>query len=360
MSRVVISSWSAVSTFGIGRKSFADGIGRTPPPPRAVATAWGSVPPGSRYVPVPDFDPREVLGRKGTRAMDRASAFAVTAVRELLDTADSHHLAPASTAVVLGTTNGSVQSSVDITRDTLTHDKPYFLDAAAIPNALANRAAAQCAIWHRLTGPNATIAGGRAASPLALRYALRLLTAGRADTVLCGGTEELSAIRAWLEYHGTPDRDAPFALGEGCALVWLQRAERPDDPRTSVLGVHSTVFPPADLESALHRCVRTLLAKSGAELADVWACSATALPGYPGDRERAVLDALCPVARVRRIPAAPPWGDAGAATGAFQLAALLAQADSNPAAAGRLGLSISVDRDGLAGAVLLRFGHSHG
>ncbi|MEK8171048.1 beta-ketoacyl synthase N-terminal-like domain-containing protein [Streptomyces sp. M19] len=90
-------------------------------------------------------------------------------------------------------------------RDSLVGDRPFYVDPARFPNTVLNSAAGRSAIWHRLKGPNATVAGGHATGLLALRYAMRLQRAGRATTVVCGAVEEFSSARAWLEWHARTD-----------------------------------------------------------------------------------------------------------------------------------------------------------
>ncbi|MEV5944706.1 beta-ketoacyl synthase N-terminal-like domain-containing protein, partial [Streptomyces sp. NPDC051994] len=197
----VITGWSAVSPYGIGREAFMEGArsGRT----TAVALdseQWSG--PDQQACLVPDFDIRGELGRKGTRSMDRVTGLAVTAVGRLLkdggepigDGGDDR------AALVLGTNTGSAQSMMALTHDTFVQDKPYLVDPAQFPNTVMNCASGQCAIWYGLKGPNATVAGGRSSGLLALNYARRLLAAGRARTVLCGAVEEYSSARSWLEW----------------------------------------------------------------------------------------------------------------------------------------------------------------
>jgi 3-oxoacyl-[acyl-carrier-protein] synthase II len=195
MTGIVISAWSALSPFGHGRAAFADGVRRgVPAGLAATKDEWATA---DAHV-VPDFDIVANLGRKGTGSMDRASALAVAAVRELC----SDEVAPSpATGVVLGTTSGSARTQFEFTRDSLTRRRPYFVNPAQMPFALMNSAAAQAAMWHGLTGPNSTIAAGRNSGPAVLRYATRLLRTGRASGVFAGAVEEHScwnAVRCWV------------------------------------------------------------------------------------------------------------------------------------------------------------------
>jgi 3-oxoacyl-[acyl-carrier-protein] synthase II len=358
VSTAVITGWSAVSPYGVGREAFAAGVragGRA-----AVAeldpAVW-QVPRPQAHL-VPGFELRGVLGRKGTRSMDRVSALAVTAVRELFDSDEVvRDEGGDDTALVLGTTTGSVKGMLDITRDTLLQEKPYHIDTGRIPNAIMNSAAAQCAIWHQMFGPNTTVAGGRVAGLFALQYAARLLQAGRAAMVLCGGAEEFTEDRAWLEHlGGGPDANGPL-LGEGCGLLTVEPApdgaagDRPG--LAEVVGIGLGVYDGAEVSGGLERCLRRTLDRAGIPAGEVWAVCSAAGPGALGSSERSALDAVFGSGPVSVLDG-QPWGDAGAVTATFQVAALLSYAQAAPAAAGRPAVVTAVDRDGLLGCAVLR------
>ncbi|MBB5927466.1 beta-ketoacyl synthase N-terminal-like domain-containing protein [Streptomyces echinatus] len=343
MTAPVITAWSAVSPFGLGRGAFAAGV--------AAGTSAVTRPeewpvPRQRVAPVPGFVTAEVLGRKGTRSMDRVSALTAAAADELLGAAGRHREVASGerAALVLGTTAGSSRSMMDITRDTHTRAMPFHIDTPRIPNAIMNSSAAQCAIRHNLKGPNATVAGGRAAGLFALRYALRLLSSGRARSVLCGGAEELTQDRAWLE-HLAGDPDRPTALGEGCSLLLLEPAAPPDGPvLAEVLGVTLGVFREGERDTALTDCLSRALARAGVAAADLWAVSPAV--GQTGVR----LAGHAPLP----LPGEESWGDAGAAAAPFQIASVLAAAERDPAARGRVAAVLSADRDNVLGCALFR------
>ena len=373
MTAPVITGWSAVSPFGLGRKAFADGIADGLAQCVADGFAGGASAlaesedwpvPGQRIAPVPDFVTAEVLGRKGTRSMDRVSALAAAAADELLGADDRHREVATGerAALVLGTTAGSSTSMMDITRDTHTRAKPFHIDTPRIPNAIMNSSAAQCAIRHGLKGPNTTVAGGRAAGLFALRYALRLLSGGHARSVLCGGAEELTYDRGRLERQVAGEE--PTALGEGSSLLLLEPGAPRDRPvLAEVLGVSLGVFP-ADgrdgqgrqgereaRDAALDACLSRTLARAGVEPGELWAVS----PAF-GQREVRV-DGHTP----RTLPdGAEAWGDAGAAAAPFQIASVLAAAERDPAARGRVAAVLSADRDHVLGCAVLRLADGPG
>ncbi|MFF0739726.1 beta-ketoacyl synthase N-terminal-like domain-containing protein [Streptomyces sp. NPDC004111] len=351
-----ITAWSALSPYGRAAADFTSGV-------RARRPALSLVPgqEGQLGCLVPDFEPRAVLGKKGTRDMDRVTALAVTAVGDVL--ADGRTEAGPDTALVLGTTTGSVQSMTDFTRSSLTGDRPYDVEPGVIPNSVMNCAAAQCAIRHRIQGPNTTLAGGRAGALLGLLYARRLLRAGRARTVLAGGVEEYSPARAWLEARsrrGTGAADggraavaAPVVMGEGAAVLRLGAAGLPSPvpPLASVLAVHTRQVPEGEEPGETVRAtVVGALARARVAAADVWAVSGSGLD----EAEGRALERLFPRQVREQLPdLGALFGDTGAASSALQLAAVLASAGQAP---GGHAVITSVDGQGLVAAAVLRMG----
>lgn len=355
----VISAWAAVSPFGIGREAFRDGLlaghGTAAPVSGPEDRAAG---PGEMACVVPGFEIREVLGKKGTRSMDRLTAVAVATVGQLVAHADAEAESGPGRALVLGTTTGSAQSMMDFTRSSLTGDKPFFVDPARFPNTVMNCAAGQAAIWHQLKGPNVTIGGGRAAGLLALNYARRLQRTARARSVLCGGAEEYSPARAWLQRHSRADDEAGAVLGEGCAMLLVEPAgpdcaERPG--LAEVLAIEFGVFAgPGDVRTVLSSVLRRAFASAGADPAQLWAVAPGGVPGGLGVQEHAAIQDVLGDAAPRSIPCTALIGDTAAAAATFQLVSALAFAENEPSARARLALVTAVDRDGVVGCALLR------
>jgi 3-oxoacyl-[acyl-carrier-protein] synthase II len=357
LSAPVISAWSAVSAFGVGREKFSDGVRTGQPAVTPLDPDVWSAPVAEACL-VPAANPRELLGRKGTRSMDRATALAVAAVGRLLHDGDGGRIdgLDEDTALVLGTSTGSVCSIMAFTRDSLMQDKPFFVDPARFPNTVMNCAAGQSAIWHGLRGPNVTIAGGRASALLALNHALRLQRSGRARGVVCGAVEEFSGERAWLDWHTHGERD-PFSLiGEGCAVLLLEASATAD--RTALADVLSVEFAlsgdDGNVRAVLAGCLRRALAGAGVDATDVWAVAPSNSPGRQGDSEHAAVHDVLGDHRPVRLSCIGLLGDTNAASAAFQIAALLSIAQDDPASAGRAALVTSADRDGVVGCALLR------
>jgi 3-oxoacyl-[acyl-carrier-protein] synthase II len=345
---VVISAWSALTPFGHGRTAFADGVraGR-PVDPVSTQDDWGT----AQARVVPGFDIVEQLGRKGTSSMDRATALAIATLRGLQRDETGSIMPDPRTGVVLGTTSGSTRTQFEFTRDSLTRRKPYFVNPAQMPFALMNSAASQCASWHGLTGPNSTIAAGRMSATAVLRYASRLLQAGRASSVFAGAVEEHSGARELL----APGR----SLGEACGLLFLQTAAAGNRLALAEVVALTTRMTARfdEPRRALAECLRQAMAGQASD--DVWGLAVAG--GTPAESEvehetagEVLGQRIGTVVRPGQLV-----GDTGAASGVLGLAALLAMAEEDPSARGRLAVATSVDRDGMAGCVVLRLAGSH-
>ncbi|MFI0780652.1 beta-ketoacyl synthase N-terminal-like domain-containing protein [Streptomyces sp. NPDC021212] len=366
--RPVISAWTAVSPLGLRAADFSSGLRSGRGTGKPLDPEEWSVPFREACL-VPDFHIREILGRKNTRSMDRVTGLAVTAIRHLLSGeqegtggGEGAQRLPGvgeHTGIALGTSTGSAQSIMDFTRDSLVGAKPFFVDPARFPNTVMNCAAGQSAIWHGLKGPNTTIAGGRAAGLLTLRYALRLQRAGRARTVLCGAVEEFTSARAWLEWHTRADDDASAVLGEGAAVWLLETAdEAREHGRGGLAEVEGVEFgfaaDPAAARTVLADAVTRLLDRTGTAPGDVRALADAQAPGAEGEAERGALADVLGGHRPLRVAPADAIGDTCAASAAFQIAAVLALAERGELASGSPALVTTVDRDGVVGAALLR------
>ena len=346
----VITAWEAYSPLGHGAQAHTDGL-------RAVGSR-GSARPEVRPA-VRGFDVRETLGRTGTRSMDRAAGLAVTTTRRLLDRVGAAEAlltggaplagyAPTDVGVVLGVSD-PVKSGMDFLRDTWTRDKPYDVDPSHVPRTLMNFAAGQCAIWHGVRGPNATICGSHATALLTLNYARRLQRNGHARAVIWGAVEELSDDRAAVESARTStDRGRP--PGEGCVMLLLESAPVERTPLAGVLAVEFGVW--ADLggiRDALAGCLSRALGRAAVPRDEVFAVAPLSCAGLPGAAERAgAADVLGSVPVLTKT--ADAIGDTGAASAAFQIVELLVAG----AGSGRVGVVTTADGEGRVGCALLR------
>ncbi|WP_280274199.1 beta-ketoacyl synthase N-terminal-like domain-containing protein [Nocardia wallacei] len=347
-STLAITGWSVISPYGPGGEAFARGITERRSALRPQRD--GEPLPQPLIGAIDDFETRTHLGRKGTRSMDRATGLAVATVGMMLGAHPVDPQTAAGTALVLGTTTGSARSMMEFTRDSLTQDKPYHVDPSHFPNTVMNCAAGQCAIWHGITGPNATISSGRATVLAALNYARRLRRGGHATTVLCGAVEELSEHRAWLEWHGAADparRSRPLA--EGCAIFLLEPADTARGPvLAEILAVAFRRGTPAAAPESARSAVRACLSRAGVDPSEVWAIA------QESDTDSGTID-IDSAQTPRHIAVTDLIGDMGAVSAGMQLAATLTHARAEDAV-GRVAILVTGDDDGSVTALALRIG----
>jgi 3-oxoacyl-[acyl-carrier-protein] synthase II len=349
---VRLVAWSATSPYGTGRQAYADGERGLRSATTKVDRERWDVTAGFAGL-VPDFDTRAVLGKKGTRMMNRVTGLSVSTVGLLIDELGGR-VGP-ETGLVLGTTHGSAQSSMDFTRGSLTGAEPFHVESGLIPYAVMNGAAGQCAIWHGLKGPNATIAASRPSHLLAMNYARRLLLAGRASTILCGAAEEFSAARYWLAHaaHAAVGPPGDLVLGEGCAMFALT-TERSGPALATLLSVSSMNAPRDRAAEVIGRCIDAAFARAGVTDGEVWGVCSSGGSGVMGATELDVVSARFGT----QLVAAPAHrlGEADSTTAAFQLATVLTLAGDDADTRGRVGLLTCVDDNGVVCAAVFRLG----
>ncbi|WP_256104937.1 beta-ketoacyl synthase N-terminal-like domain-containing protein [Streptomyces sp. ODS05-4] len=298
------------------------------------------------------LDVKRHLGRKGTKYLDRLTSFGLVSCQEVLRDAPA---GGGLTGVVLATNTGSVSTHSTLLHDTLTSEKPYLVNPGRFPNTVMNSTSGQIAIRNGLRGPNATVAGGQTASLLAFRHARLALDLGRCEQLLVGGAEELSAPAAWA-WHRTGVLREDAALGEGAAVFTVRR-ERPAGGVLAELLACEVRFTPEPREYAdgLAYAVTRALDRSGVRPGEVSAVSLGAVHqrGLEGIEARGVRTALGGEPR-RAVRVADVLGETYSASGAMQLAALLALWGLEPPAPGTAALVTSVGRDGNAAALVMR------
>jgi 3-oxoacyl-[acyl-carrier-protein] synthase II len=350
---LAITASGVVSAAGFGAEAIADVLaGRSTPHAEPTDPDGADHPPRPVRTVAP-FDRAALLGRKGTRNLDRLTQLGLIAVDQAIAALPGGltGVAAEHTGVVVGTTSGSITTATDVGRDTLVHEKPYMVNPATFPNTVMNACSGQIAIRHGVLGVNAAVSGGALSWLLAVRYARTALACGRADRLLVGAVEEVTARTAWA-WHLTGHLHPEQPLGEGAAffVVELTGAR---EPVAELLGCEVGYFGGAGpgVAEGLRRCIAAALRRSGLTPAEV----TVVVPGAAAHGKLARLERRAIAAEIggprEVLDIVPTLGDAYSASGALQLAALLATTDG---ARPRVGLLTSVSQDGEAGALVMR------
>ncbi|MEU9289300.1 beta-ketoacyl synthase N-terminal-like domain-containing protein [Streptomyces sp. NPDC048275] len=364
---VRITAYGALSAAGLGGKALNEAVQAGALPYAGANTqaaeivGEGPLPP-LRLFPVPDFNAREHLGRKGLSSLSRTATLGMSACALALEGLEEPvpDAERSATGVVLGTSTGSARAFAEFFRDTYEQELPYFVSPALFPGILLNHAASQVAMRNAFTGVNASLAGGQISALSALRYARNALLTGQATRLLTGAMEELSAQSVWAWRHGGAPAGHP--IGEGSAVFVLERGTDGPQPSTvAELLACEVGFTPVDdgpheVADTLAGCIMRALAAGGVKAAELGVVSvgATGVGGWSAvetrGRRRALEGCRPLVLRVQEV-----LGETYSASGALQLAALLAHWETDDAAdVTRFGLVTSVGADGSVAAALLR------
>jgi 3-oxoacyl-[acyl-carrier-protein] synthase II len=296
-----------------GRRVLVTGVGVVSPLGNDTETLWANLVAGAsgagpitrfdasnldtRFAcEVKDFATDGVLNRKDAKRMDRFVQFAVVAAHEAIKGArlDLNALQRDRVGVVLGSGIGGMETFEAQHRVLLERGpgrvSPYF-----IPMIISDMAAGQVSIQFGLMGPNFGTVSACASGAHAIGEALRLLRAGDADVIVCGGAEStitpmalagFGAARALSTRNDDPqrasrpfdrDRDG-FVIGEGAGVLILEteeHARRRDAPLLCELGGYGAtadayhLTAPAEDGRGAARAIRLALQDAGLAPADV-------------------------------------------------------------------------------------------
>jgi 3-oxoacyl-[acyl-carrier-protein] synthase II len=245
----------------------------------------------------PAVDGREVLPPTETRCVDRFVLLALAAADDALADAGlvvGRDVDPLRVAVVLATGGGGLETFEQQSHRRLERGRPG-VSPYLLPGMLSNMAAARIAIKYGIRGYSSAIVTACAAGAQAVAEALRLIRAGDADVVVCGGSDAslhptvaAAFTNARALSHGWDDpeqasrpfdsRRNGFVLGEGSAVLVIERPEHADARGASGYAdltgwgastdAHHPTMPRPDGEGAADS-MRAALANAGLEPADV-------------------------------------------------------------------------------------------
>ena len=275
----------------------------------------------------PHIDPVSVLPPRETRAADRFVLLGLAAADRAIADAGleiGENADPLRVAVVVSTGGGGLETFEQYSLARAERGRPA-VSPYLLPGMLSNMAAARVAIKYGARGYSSAIVTACAAGAQSIAEGFRLIAAGDADVVICGGTESplhptitaaFGNARALASGWEDPaeasrpfdKRRNGFVLGEGAGVFVLERAAharaRGAAAYADVIGwgattdAHHPTMPRPDGEGAA-ACMRQALASAGLSPADVGYINAHGTSTKIGDLAetkaiRAVFGERCP------------------------------------------------------------------
>jgi 3-oxoacyl-[acyl-carrier-protein] synthase II len=253
-------SFGAMGSENGRRRVVITGIGAVTPLGNDVETTWTNLVAGesgagpiTQFDPrefavnfaceVKDFDPTQWIDYKAARRMDRFTHLALAAARQAeADSGLDIAATPDRVGAAVATGIGGLKS-FELCLDTLRDRGPDRVNPFSIVQIIPNLGAGWVSMELGTKGPLSAPCTACAASNMAIGEGLDAIRLGRADAMICGGTEApvtsvgiagFGAMRAISRRNEAPQRasrpfDAErdgFVMGEAGAMVVLEELEQ--------------------------------------------------------------------------------------------------------------------------------------
>ena len=244
LKRVVVTGFGAITPIGNNAKEYWENLikGESGAAP---ITLFDSTNFKTRFAcEVKDFNPLNYFDKKEAKKMDRNSQFGQIAAREAIahsrlieDNVDKNRV-----GVIWGSGIGGLETfETEVLGWAASNNIPRF-NPFFIPKMIADITPGNISIEYGFHGPNYTTVSACASSANALIDAKMLLQLGKADVIVCGGSEAavtasgmggFNAMHALSTRNDDPktasrpfdkDRDG-FVLGEGAGCIILEEYE---------------------------------------------------------------------------------------------------------------------------------------
>lgn len=301
------------------------------------------------------FNTREALGQKGTRNMDRLTGLAISGMADLMPVLGIDRKTPHDdVGIVVGTAQGSMDSIVRFTYETLAYDRPDFVNPALFPNTVMNCAAGQAAIWYRLRGPNATISCHEMSFLAALEYSHLQLRCGSARTLITGSVEEYSEVSQAAATQIAQKLGVETRFSECATFFAVESADNAAmQGRTvlaEVLGISTGFDHDPESSEALSELIKEVLDDAQVSAAEV---SKSVISGCWPDQRRIEHEAIVRNLGENATPLVSfdLYGNGGSAHNTLQLRQLLFALEP-----GGIGLLVAQERHGNIAALLIKKG----
>ncbi|MGH9107144.1 MAG: beta-ketoacyl-ACP synthase II [Acidimicrobiales bacterium] len=240
--RVVVTGMGAVSPLGLDVEQTWQGLVAGRSGVGTITAFDASSSPVQIAAEIPGFDPVGIFGRRRARHLDRVVQLALAATKEAVE-ASKLDVASASerAGVVYASGIGGLHSFEEGFR-TLMSRGPAWVNPYVVPMTVPSMAAGEIAIEWQLLGYNCCTVTACSASAHAIGTGLDVIRLGRADVMVCGGSEAVltplglagfAAMKALSTRNHDPERASRpfdkerdgFVLGEAAATLVLEERE---------------------------------------------------------------------------------------------------------------------------------------
>jgi 3-oxoacyl-[acyl-carrier-protein] synthase II len=244
------------------------GLGATTPIGGDVASTWAALLAGKSGVGVltedwaaelpvriaarVEVEPLDVLDRVEARTLDRSQQFAIIAAREAWAQAGKPDVEKERLGVVFASGIGGVTTLLN-QYDVLREKGPRRVSPHTVPMLMPNGPAAAVGLDLQARAGVHTPVSACASGAEAIAYGLEMIRTGRADVVVCGGTEAaihplplaaFAAMRAMSTRNDEPLRASRpydkgrdgFIMGEGAGAVVLESEAHAKARGAKILG----------------------------------------------------------------------------------------------------------------------------
>jgi len=244
LKRVVVTGFGAITPVGNNAKEYWESL-KIGASGAAPITLFDSTNFKTKFAcEVKNFDPLNYFDKKEAKKMDRNSQFGQIAAREAIahgrlieDNVDKNRV-----GVIWGSGIGGLETfETEVLGWAASNNIPRF-NPFFIPKMIADITPGNISIEYGFHGPNYTTVSACASSANALIDAKMLINLGKADVIVCGGSEAavtasgmggFNAMHALSTRNDDPktasrpfdkDRDG-FVLGEGAGCIILEEYE---------------------------------------------------------------------------------------------------------------------------------------
>ena len=244
MKRVVVTGMGALTPIGLDIPSYWDSLVKGVSG-AAPITYFDAAKAKTRFAcELKGFDPTPYFDRKELRKYDKFSQYGIIAADQAIKDsgADFEQLNKDRVGVIWASGIGGITTFQQEVKDFVLGDGSYRFSPMFIPKMIADICAGHISIRHDLRGPNFATVSACASSANAIADAALYIKVGKADMMVCGGSEAsivesslggFSALTALSSRNDDPktasrpfdkDRDG-FVLGEGAGAIVLEELE---------------------------------------------------------------------------------------------------------------------------------------